>query len=337
MPKKDFYDILGVPRNASGDEIKKAHRKLVRQYHPDVNKNNPAATEKFKEVQEAYDVLSDESKRKNYDQFGHAGVGVEGHGGADPFEAFRRAQTGRGHGQQWRGGPNVTVEDFDFGGGGAGNFADIFEQLFGGGGAGMGGRAAAGRAGTRGRMRPEPAPPQRGADVEHGVTLSFEQAARGTTLPLQINRDGKLETIDIKIPAGVKDGSRIRIKGRGQQSHGEPGDLFIITRVSEHPYFRRDGLDIHLELPLSVYEALLGTKVEVPTLDGPVTLTIPAGTSGGAKLRIKGRGVARGDDKGDQIVLTRIIVPRHLDDDDRATIEKLQHKHPVRARDDVKW
>src|SRR5947208_1827664 len=143
MAKRDYYDVLGVSRTATQDEIRKAHRKLVRQYHPDVNKNDPKSTEKFKEVQEAYDVLSDETKRKNYDQFGHAGVGMgEGGpgGGGDPFEAFRRAQqqAGRGGagGARWQASPNVSVEDFDMGGEGAGNFHDIFEQFFGGGGAG---------------------------------------------------------------------------------------------------------------------------------------------------------------------------------------------------------
>src|SRR5207249_397356 len=142
-------------------------------------------------------------------------------------------------------------------------FGDIFEQLFGarGGAGGAGGRGAGPRGGAR--MRPTP---QRGSDVEHPVTLTFAQAARGTTLPLQINRDGRLETIDIKIPAGVKEGSRVRIKGKGVESPGgEPGDLFIITQVTPHPYFRRDGLDIHVDVPISMYEALLGTKVDVPT------------------------------------------------------------------------
>src|SRR5688572_9623315 len=179
MAKRDYYEVLGVTKTASADEIKRAHRKLVRQYHPDVNKSNKQAEEKFKEVQEAYDVLSDKEKRANYDQFGHAGVGVGGAPGAggDPFEAFRRAQQGRaGNGRSWRGGPNVTVEEFDPNDFGAGGFGDIFEQLFGRGG------ATAGRTQPRGgRARPEP---QRGADVDHPVTLSFEQAARGTTLPL---------------------------------------------------------------------------------------------------------------------------------------------------------
>src|SRR5205823_145834 len=178
MAKRDYYDVLSVSKSASADEIKKAHRKLVRQFHPDANKNNPQAEEKFKEVQEAYDVLSDSQKRTNYDQFGHAGVGVNAGGaGVDPFEQFRRAQQGR---------------------------------------------------------------------------------AGGMALPLQITRDGRLETIDVKIPPGVKDGSRIRIRGRGQQSAGESGDLYIITHVLPHAYFRREELDIYLDVPISLYEAVLG-------------------------------------------------------------------------------
>jgi DnaJ-class molecular chaperone len=334
MAKRDYYDILGVPRGASADEIKKAHRKLVRKFHPDVNKNNKEAEEKFKEAQEAYDVLSDDTKRRNYDQFGHAGVGMGGApgGGGDPFEAFRRAQGGSAGGRTtYRGGPGVTVEDFDFGGAGGADFGDIFEQIFGARGPGGVGGARAG-----GRARPAPQP-QRGSDVEHPVTLTFEQAARGTTLPLQINRDGRLETIDVKIPAGVKDGSRVRIRGKGQQSNGEPGDLFIVTRVQPHAYFRRDGLDILLDLPLSLYEALLGTKVEVPTLEGPVTLTIPPGTSSHAKLRIKGRGIHRGGEQGDQFVITKVVVPKSFDEADKESLRQLQQKHPLNPRDDVRW
>ncbi len=334
MPR-DYYDILGVPKTASADDIKKAHRKLVRKFHPDVNKNNPAATEKFKEAQEAYDVLSDDAKRRNYDQFGHAGVngppgmGGQPGGGGDPFEAFRRAQQGR------RGGgggvpPGVSVEDL---GDGGGNFGDMFEQLFGSRGGGKG-------AGRRGR--PGPAGPQKGQDVDHGVTLTFEQAARGTTLPLQIDRDGQVETIDVKVPPGVKDGSRVRVRGRGQQvPDGINGDLFIVTAVQPHPYYRRDGGDVYLDLPLSLYEACLGTKVTVPTLDGPVTLTVPPGTGSGAKLRIKGRGIAvggaRGEDRGDQFVQVRVLVPKDLDADDRAAVEALSAKHPINARADLPW
>jgi DnaJ-class molecular chaperone len=348
MAKRDYYEILGVPRTASADDIKKAHRKLVRKYHPDVNKDNKQAEERFKEVQEAYDVLSEPGQRRNYDQFGHAGVGAGGPtgGGAggpgfDPFDAFRRQQgggAGAGGGgggarYTYRGGPGVTVEDFDLGGG---DFGDVFEQLFGRGRAAGAGRAGATGGGAGGRARPG-AQPTRGGDVEHPVTLSFEQAARGTTLPLQINRDGRLETIDVKIPSGVKDGSRVRIRGKGQQGGGEPGDLYIITKVTPHPHFRREGLDILLDLPLSLYEALLGTKVDVPTLEGPVTMTIPPGTSSGAKLRIKGRGIERGGERGDQLVVTRVMVPKTLDDEGKAAIRKLAEKHPVNPRADLRW
>ena len=156
-------------------------------------------------------------------------------------------------------------------------------------------------------------------------------------MPLQINRDGKLETIDVKIPPGVKDGSRVRIRGRGQQTGGEPGDLFIVASVQSHPYFRREGLDIQLDLPVSMYEALLGTKVEVPTLDGRVTLTIPPGTGGGAKLRIKGAGVHRGEERGDQFVIVKVLLPKPLDDEDKQAVAKMQAKHPIDARADVPW
>jgi curved DNA-binding protein len=322
MAKRDYYDVLGVPRSASGDEIKSAFRKMARKFHPDVTKNDPKSTEKFKEAQEAYEVLSDTGKRKNYDEFGHAGVGATPGGGGDPWAGFRQAG---GQARSWQGGPGVSVEDFDLNGQ---DFGSIFEQFFGAG--------ARGRGGTRGRTR---AQPMRGQDVEHPVTLTFEQAARGTHLPLQINREGKLETIDIRIPAGVKDGSRVRVKGRGQAGagDGEPGDLFIVTRVTPHAYFRREGLDVYLDVPISLYEAELGAKVDVPTLDGRRTLTIPPETSSGAKLRIKGHGIIRGEEKGDQIVVLKVIVPKGLDAEDKQAIEKLAAKHPISARADVGW
>lgn len=332
MAKKDFYDVLGVSRSATEDEIKSAYRKLARKYHPDVTKNDPKMTERFKEVQEAYEVLSDAAKRKNYDEFGHAGVGAApgGPGGGEDFwEAFRQ-QGGRAGGsgprtQTWSGGPGVTVEDFNTAGA---DFGSIFDQFFGSG--------AGAQRRTRSRPRQQQAPP-RGSDVETPLTLTFEQAARGTHVPLQINRDGKLETIDVRIPPGVKDGSRVRLRGRGQQGPGEPGDLFIITKVSPHPYFRREGMDVYLDVPISMYEALEGAKVDVPTLDGQRTLTIPAGTSGGAKLRIKGHGIQRGQDKGDQIVVLKVLVPRNLDDEDRKMIDRLAAKHPLNPRADIGW
>jgi curved DNA-binding protein len=330
MAKRDYYDVLGVSKTATADEIRKAHRKLALKYHPDRNRDNKQAEPKFKEIQEAYDVLGDAEKRKQYDQFGHAGVGAGAGPNGDPFAAFRRGQGGgRGGSTQWRPSPGVSVEDFDLGGGDMGS---IFDQLFGGGRGGP--RAGAGgRAGGRGR-RPEP---PRGQDIEHPVTLTFEQAARGVTLPLQINRDGHVETIEVKIPAGVKDGSRIRIKGKGEQTGGEPGDIYIITHVTPHSYFRREGLDIYLDVPLSMYEALLGAKVTVPTLDGQLTVTIPPGTSSGGKLRLKGHGIERAGEKGDQFVVAKVMMPKGLDEEDKAMVEKLAQKHPMHVRADVGW
>ena len=162
---------------------------------------------------------------------------------------------------------------------------------------------------------------------------------------MQINRDGQVETIEVKVPAGVKDGGKIRVRGRGQQMpNGNHGDLYIVTTVHPHAYFRRDGSDVYLDVPLSLYEAVLGTKVTVPTLDGPVTLTIPPGTSSGAKLRVRGRGLDRAgtaggtaDEKGDQIVQVRVVVPKDLDAEDRSAIEAIAAKHPLNVRADLPW
>lgn len=321
---KDYYEVLGLSRSATADEIRRAHRKLVRQYHPDMNRNNPAATDKFKEVQEAYDVLSDPAKRKTYDEFGHVppSGGMPGGGG---YGGGFRPGGGSPRSHTWRPSPNVTVEDFDIGGAGGGFSADIFDQLFG----------ARGR--RRGRPAAEPASQETG-DVEHSVSLSFEQAARGTTVPVQINRGGHVETIELKIPAGVKDGSRIRVRGKGSQtSGGRFGDLYITARVREHAYFRRDGLDILLDVPVSAYEAMLGTKIDVPTLEGRVTVTVPPCTSSGAKLRIRGRGIQRAEEAGDQLVVIRIITPKELDPASRELVEKLASRHPVNARAGVSW
>jgi curved DNA-binding protein len=328
MAKRDLYEILGVPKTASADEIKRAHRKLVRQYHPDVNKNDKSSETKFKEAQEAYDVLSDEQKRKAYDQFGHAGVNGGGGDGPDPFAGFGRGRPGGGRGPAGGGPGGFDPSEFS----NAADLGDIFEQFFGRGGATAGGGPRATRGGGgRTRVRPEPVPPPPDLDVEQTVTLTFEQAARGATLPLQISRDGKLETIEVKIPPGV---DKVRLRGRGRQaSDGSSGDLYIkVGTVREHDAFRRDGLDVVMDVPVSVYEALLGTKVTVPTLDGPVTISIPPGTNSGAKLRIKGRGAFRGDDKGDQLCAIKILVPKPLDDEDKELVAKLQAKHPVDAR-----
>ena len=358
MAKRDYYDILGVPATADAATIKKAHRKLARKFHPDVNKDDPRATEKFQEVQEAFDALSDADKRKRYDQFGHAGVGAGGGGGggdgADPFEAFRRAQTARGRGAP--GGMGGMGGGFGgpFGGAGPsggvrmedldpeeleelknGQFGGVFESLF-------------GRAGPFGRTGggPRPAPGDFGQaraarpaelNVEYPVTIDFVDAAFGTSVPIRLSRGGTAESIDVKIPAGTKDGQRVRIKGRGNQAGGAVGDLILIVSVREHPYFRRDGLDVLLDVPISLYEALLGGKVEVPTLDGRVDLTIPPGSSGGQKLRVKGQGIRRGEERGDQYVILKVAVPKDLDADDKEAIERIRDKHPINPRAELAW
>lgn len=348
MAKRDFYDILGLSRTASPEEIKKAHRRLARKLHPDVNKDDPKAAQRFQEVQEAYDVLSDPPKRKGYDQFGHAGVGAGagagGGGGYDPFEAFRRAQQ-RGRGGPGSAGPGgygpggFRVEDIDpedLEELRNGQFGDIFEQLFG----------SAGPFGRRG-TRPRPAGPEEYAraqgarptdlNAEYPVSIDFKSAARGTSVPIKLNRNGVVETINVKVPAGVKNGQRVRIKGRGNQQGSSKGDLILVVTVNDHPYFRREGLNVILELPVSVYEAMLGAKVEVPTLDGPVTLTIPPGASSGQKLRIKDKGILRGEERGDQFVMLKVIVPKELDEEDRGLVERLRAKRPLDARKEVAW
>ncbi len=330
MPR-DYYDILGVRRGASADEIKSAHRKLVRKYHPDANKHDPSAEQKFREAQEAFDVLSDPQKRQQYDTFGHAGPGAGippggdysgyGYGAHDPFHADPHDIPDELHGQMPHG---FDPREFQQGGG----FSDIFGQLF-------------GDRGAFGRGRRQSASRQTGEDdmggVEYPVTLTFHQAARGTTLPVQINRGNRTDTVEVKIPPGVKSGSRVRLKGRGGRGPHGPADLFIIINVTDHPYFKRDGIDILLDVPLSMYEALLGTQIQVPTLDGSDTINIPAGVNSGTKIRIKGRGIQRGNEIGDQFVVVKIIVPKTLSATDKQLIQEFADRHPVNARGDVKW
>jgi curved DNA-binding protein len=331
MAERDFYDILGVSRTASSDEIRAAHRKLVRKYHPDMNKNSADAEKKFKEVQEAYDTLSDDDKRRQYDQFGRAGpAGIPPPGYNESYGSSEWTPDDHG----------VRVEDFDFaefGGqqapGGGNQFGTIFDQLF-------GNRGPFGRGRRQRERRGEASEVGQGstADVEFPATLTFAQAARGTTIPITIQRPtGRSETIEVRVPAGVKAGSRVRIKGRGQPGPNGPGDLFIVVNVRDHDYFRRDGIDVLLDVPISVYEALLGTQLTVPTLDGQVEIKIPPGTNSGSKLRIKEAGVHRGPDKGDQHCIIKIVVPKDLDREDQAALMAIQRKRPLSPREDVPW
>lgn len=290
----DLYQRLGIQRGASDAEIKKAYRSLAKQLHPDRNKDNPKAAERFSQVTAAYDLLSDKDKRAQYDRgeidengnpkmpfgagFGGGGAGPRpGQGGFDGFQGgFAGAETA--------------------------DLSDLFEGLFGG---------AAGRRSDRGGgfggFRQRPRPPEKGADVAYRLTVSFVDAA--TLKPQRITlADGK--TIDLKLPNGVEDGTRIRLAGKGEQGPGGRGDAIVTVSIARHPFYKRDGNDIRMDLPVTLKEAVLGAKVKVPTPDGPVMLTVPKGSSSGKILRIKGRGFAgKGGKRGDQLLNLEVSLP----------------------------
>ena len=378
--KKDLYEVLGVARNASEDEIRRAYRKLARKHHPDVNPDDPEAEARFKEVSAAYEVLSDPEKRKLYDEFGHDAEKI----GYDPDKAaeyrawkerYERARAGGAGGFGGFGG---------FGGGGAtGGFDFDLEDLFG----GMAGAAGAGRRSAA----------RRGADVETELTVDFLEAARGGERRIALQKpvaceacsgqgvrpgsscsacggtgrqrvargplrmqvacpscggrggepcpscggsgvqSGRTE-LTVKIPAGIEDGQKLRLKGQGAPGPGggPPGDLYVVVRVRPHPLFRREGDDIHLDVPVTVREAMFGAEVEVPTLSGTVKLKVPRGSQSGRKLRLKGKGIHRkGRPAGDLYVHLQVRVPDPSADEEAArqaaeTLERL-YGEDVRA------
>ena len=294
----DLYQRLGVKRGASDEEIKKAYRSLAKQLHPDRNKDNPDAAKRFGEVTHAYDLLSDKDKRAKYDRgeidedgnpkmpFG------SGFGGYSPGSGARPG-TGGGAG----------FESFNFGGADAADLSDLFEGLFG---AATGGRTRTG-GGPFGGFRQRARAPQKGADVAYRLKIPFQDAvvlkAQRITLA-----DGK--TIDVKLPKGLEDGTRIRLGGKGEEGPGGRGDAIVTIDVASHRFFTRDGNDIRLTLPVTLKEAVLGAKVKVPTAEGPVMLSVPRGTTSGKVLRLKGRGFTAKDGKrGDQLVTVEIDLP----------------------------
>jgi curved DNA-binding protein len=288
MSDEDYYQVLGVSRTATAEQIRKAYRQLARENHPDVKKDDPQAKARFLEIQEAYDVLGDEQKRAQYDRFG---------------KNFRQAGAGPTSGG-WAQGQPVDLGDL-FGG----QFP--FEELMGGFAGGRTGRAAGGSAAGRGG----PGRRRAGADVEAQLTIPFETAAVGGPVDVQIDRGGKVDTLSVKVPAGVADGQTMRLAGQGRPSPsgGPPGDLRLTIHVAPHRLFRREGFDLVLDLPITPSEAVLGAKLEVPTLlEGPVLVTVPPGTSSGMKLRLRGKGVVDPQTKspGDQYVVIKIVVPK---------------------------
>jgi DnaJ-class molecular chaperone len=290
----DLYQRLGLKRGASEAEIKKAYRSLAKQLHPDRNKDNPKAAERFAQVTAAYDLLSDKDKRAQYDR---GEIDEEGNPKM-PFGAgFGGYSAGAGGPQPGAGG----FENFNFGGAEGADLSDLFEGLFGG---AAGGRQGGGPfSGFRQRARP----PQKGADVAYRLKIPFDDAV--ALKPQRITlADGK--TIDLKLPQGLEDGTRIRLAGKGEEGPGGRGDAIVTIEIAPHRFFTREGTNIRLTLPVTLKEAVLGAKVKVPTPEGAVMLTVPKGTSSGKVLRLKGRGFVGKDGKrGDQLVTVDIDIP----------------------------
>jgi len=316
----DYYEVLGVAESASTEDVNKAYRKLARKYHPDVSKE-PNAEQKFKAVAEAYEVLKDEQKRKEYDELRRYG----GRAG----EEFQ-PPPGWQASQHW-------TRDGGFGGGyaetDAADFSDFFAQIF-----GAGGR-------TRDSAQHRSGFAIAGEDYTHRVEVTLDEAFRGATrtLSLQsmhVDDDGgvrpQVRQLTVKIPAGVCEGQRIRLKGQGAagRAGGPPGDLYLEIELAKDSRFSVDGRDVTLRLPVAPWEAVLGASVEVPTLGGPVTLTIPSGAVAGQKLRLKGRGLP-GKPAGDQLVIIKIAVPRAVSDEQRKLFEQLRDSFEFNPRSEL--
>ena len=313
---KDYYKTLGVPRTASADELKKTFRKLARQYHPDVAKDKKKAEEKFKEINEAYEVLSDPAKRKKYDE-----LGANWKSGADfrppsGWEHFSGGQTFRVR--------DAGGEEFETHFGGTG-FSDFFEQLFGSrmrGGAGGFGRSA---------NFSEEEFAERGRDVEGDIMVTLEEAARGSIRSVSVRHGSRTETHQVKIPAGVTEGQRLRIAGRGEHGSGggAAGDLYLRVRLAKHPDFEVEDHNLIHEAELAPWEAALGAEISVPTLTGRVNIKIPAGTQSGQKLRVRGRGLPP---SGDLLVVTKIVVPAKISDAEKKLWEQLKRESKFNPR-----
>ncbi|WP_369026507.1 DnaJ C-terminal domain-containing protein [Qipengyuania sp. RANM35] len=294
----DPYSILGVARNATEKDIKSAYRKLAKELHPDRNTDNPKAAERFSEVTRAYDLLSDKDKRARFDR---GEIDADGNP-ANPFAGMGGGFGGGGGGQR-----GFRAEDFQGFGNESVDLGDIFEGLFGGGGARRGGSPF----GSAGQRRPPP-PPRKGADIAYRLRVPFVEAAT-----LQDQRitlaDGK--TIDLKLPKGVETGTQMRLKGKGEPGPGGAGDGLVTIDIDKHRLFKRDGNDVRCDLPITLDEALNGGKIRVPTVDGPVMMTVKPGTHGGTVLRLKGKGFSRKDGtRGDQLVTLEIQLPENLDE-----------------------
>ena len=318
---RDPYDVLGVSRTANAGEIKKAYRKLAKKYHPDTNADDPKAKERFSEATGAYDLLNDKEKRAQYDR------GEIDADGNPKFAGFEGFHPGGGATREGPGGMRWTYTSSGPGGGGGFGGGpggidpdDLLSEIFGMGG-GRGGFSGFGGAGAGTRSRPGAQPGVKGSDVSLGVSVDLVEAAKGTTRRVRLP-SGK--EVDVKIPAGIEDGKQIRLRGQGNpgQMGGIDGDAIVTVKVTPHPLFKVEGQNLRHELPVSLYEAVLGGTVRVPTLEGQVELKIPANSSGGRTLRLKGKGLPKpGGGNGDLYVTLRIVLPEKPDPD----LEKLMN------------
>jgi len=304
---EDLYSVLGVPKTASADEINKSYRKLAKKLHPDLNPGDTAAEERFKQISHAYSILKDPEQRGKYDR-----GEIDASGQERPQQRYYREYAGGPEGAQYH--STSGFEDI-------GAFSDLFGDMFGGG-AGMRG----GRGGRGGRFS------MRGQDAQYHLDIPFLDAVNGTkqriTLP-----DGS--TLDVTIPPGVSDGQVLRLKGKGMSGLGEgpPGDALVEIGIRPHPVFKREGNDIVVEVPISFDEAVLGGKVEVPTISGRVAVTVPAGSNTGQTLRLKGRGVKG---KGDQLLKLSVLMPEKIDDDLKSFAEEWKKSHAYDPRGKLK-
>jgi curved DNA-binding protein len=312
MPKKDYYDVLGVKKTATEEEIKKAYRKLAMKYHPDRNPGNKKeAEERFKEINEAYAVLSDKEKRRQYDQFGPSGFSQR-FSQEDIFRGFDINDIlGSIFGRASRGG-RVRYGGFEdlFGAGRGGpgpDFGDIFS--------GQG-------------YQSEPPFAPKGQDIQSELNLSFEEAAFGTEKKIRLSKNGRFEEVTVKVPAGIESGKKLRLAGKGEPSPAGAGDLYLKVNVAEHPFFKREGSDIVVDKEIKISEAILGGTIEVPTLEGSKHIKVPPGTQSNSRIRLKGFGLPRlqGGGKGDEYVRILVRYPRNLNDRQKKLVEELKRE-----------
>jgi len=328
LADEDYYKILGVSKTASSDEIQKAYRKLARKYHPDLHADSSEAQQEkakqqFQRIQQANDVLSDPKKRQMYDQMGPGFEQMGGNpfGGQNPF--------GGGGGSPF-GGMDIDLGSI-FGnaggqaGGGGGGFEQIFRQM-----GGMGGRGA----------QPQTKAPPAPKAMEEKITVPFATAINGGEHQVTFLRaSGRTDTITVKIPAGIEHGKKIRLRGQGLETQGGGrGDLMIVVKVAPHPNYKRNGLNLLVSVPITLGEAVLGAKVDLPTPHGTVTLTVPQGTSSGKSLRLKGMGIHAGGKKGDLIAELQLVLPDELSEQERQLIEQFEQAYrDADPRNEVRW